>query len=279
MSRSALTIIDQAKKAARTTVDSDDTATNNIDSDLVISIDFGTTFTGVAYSIVSGLSSRTTRLSQTEIEVIMDKLVVIKNWPSVAAQSSDKTPTALAYENGQVVAWGGKVKSTHQIQVRHFKLGLQDDIAKHYGPANPSASSLLGGFLRNSNWRHDKLPNKSAWDFTVDYLTAIGNHVFTQVLPAHFGKNFLDNQKVSYVLTVPAIWSDKAKDLTRRAAVKSGIPESKLILVPEPEAAGLYCATMCNDLDIKQGDRFLICDAGGGTVVMRLSTFRSNFRT
>ena len=250
---------------ARTSAQNGQTG-NNIDPELVISIDFGTTYTGVAYVFLPSLSNRRGSLSQAEVQTILDNLVVISRWPTYNTQTSAKTPSALAYENGQRIAWGGRVKSTHAIQVRHFKLGLQDDIKNRY---NGDAPVLLGDFLNNSNWRHEQLPDKSAWDYTVDYLTAVVSHVFSEVLPAHFGPRFLENQKKSYVLTVPAIWTDKAKDVTRRAAVKAGIPESKLVLVTEPEAAGLYCATMCTQLDLREGDRYIICDAGGGTVVTR----------
>ena len=69
------------------------------------------------------------------------------------------------------------------------------------------------------------------------------------------------------MVTVPAIWTDKAKDLTRKAALAAGIPDNRLKLITEPEAAALYCATICVEVGLKVGDRFLVCDAGGGTVV------------
>jgi hypothetical protein len=73
--------------------------------------------------------------------------------------------------------------------------------------------------------------------------------------------------KLAYVITVPAIWKDSAKDLTRQAAVSAGIPRDNLELITEPEAAALYCATMCTEVNLSDGDCFLVCDAGGGTVV------------
>jgi hypothetical protein len=39
-------------------------------------------------------------------------------------------------------------------------------------------------------------------------------------------------------------------------------------MVTEPEAAALYCATICEELELEAGDRFVVCDAGGGTVVL-----------
>jgi molecular chaperone DnaK (HSP70) len=89
--------------------------------------------------------------------------------------------------------------------------------------------------------------------------------------PNKFGDEFLRNQKLSYVITVPAIWKDSAKDLTRQAAVRAGIPENRLELITEPEAAALYCATYYEKVDLRAGDCFLICDAGGGTVVSSIT--------
>ena len=57
-----------------------------------------------------------------------------------------------------------------------------------------------------------------AVDYAGDYLTRINQYVTQEVLPSRFGERFLQNQKISYVVTVPAIWSDKAKQQTRQAA-------------------------------------------------------------
>lgn len=57
----------------------------------------------------------------------------------------------------------------------------------------------------------------------------------------------------------------------REAAVRAGIvnrddhPE-RLMLISEPEAAALYCEKKCDQWNLRHGDKFMICDAGGGTV-------------
>lgn len=63
--------------------------------------------------------------------------------------------------------------------------------------------------------------------------------------------------------TVPAIWSDKAKDLTIKAARFAGI--HPVTLIKEPEAAALY-TMYALDNALQVGDAFVVCDAGGGTV-------------
>ena len=137
----------------------------------------------------------------------------------------------------------------------------------------PNAESVLGGYLSDHNWRHPSLPDKTALDYAGDYLSRINQYVLREVLPSRFGERFLQNQKLTFVITVPAIWSDKAKDHTRQAAYAAGIQKDDLTLITEPEAAALYCATLCDEVDLEPGDRFMICDAGGGTVVRCLSQY------
>lgn len=228
-------------------------------SDLVIGIDFGTTFTGVAYAHTGS----TTADFSKDMRSAVEKISVVKTWPSQTSHFAEKTPTVLSYHI-EPPAWGGIVKPDEPLRAAHFKLGLQEDLTKVYGRAG---SVALGGYLSDPNWKHPRLPGKSAVDFSSDYLKRVIDHLRTDVLPSRYGETFLQRQQISYVITVPAIWSDKAKDLTRNAAVAAGIPEGALTLISEPEAAALFCSSLCDEVDLKAGDRFLVCDAGGGTVV------------
>ena len=173
------------------------------------------------------------------------------------------------------MTWGTKVKPLDNPRIAYFKLGLEQGVEEHYRSRRGSAgkSQQLGGYLNDYNWYHPLLPEKKAVDYVSDYLTAVCEHVTKESLHKHFGREFLKNQQISYVLTVPAIWSDKAKDLTKQAAYKAGIQRRNLVLITEPEAAALYCATLCKEVDLNAGDRFLICDAGGGTVVSLLCCY------
>jgi molecular chaperone DnaK (HSP70) len=232
-------------------------------STLVVAIDFGTTFTGVAYA-----HSTTNLLTTSTLtpEQIRDKITVVKTWPNVQSSYAEKVPSIVAYENGHLVAWGARVKSTHSTQVSHFKLGLQDGARHHYGHSERDESAL-GGFLLDPNWKHPLLPDLSPIDYVTDYLHEVRNYIIDHVFPRDFGQGFLDHQHIKYVLTVPAIWNDKARDLSKRAALNAGFADEDLTVVTEPEAAALYCSTLCHETDLNEGDCFLICDAGGGTVV------------
>lgn len=67
------------------------------------------------------------------------------------------------------------------------------------------------------------------------------------------------------------MWTDNAKAMMRQAALQAGMitpldPPHRLLLISEPEAAALYCEKKCDQFSIGHGQRFMICDAGGGTV-------------
>lgn len=82
----------------------------------------------------------------------------------------------------------------------------------------------------------------------------------------------IERSRIRYVITVPAMWSDEAKNtmreaVTRAELVKKEDVKKRVKLITEPEAAALYCEEVFGDqfkMDIEQ--RFMICDAGGGTV-------------
>jgi molecular chaperone DnaK (HSP70) len=196
-------------------------------SDLIIGIDFGTTFTGVAYAH-SGSGTKSATATSSDMRKVGEKVVVIKSWPSQSGYYAEKTPTVLAYNVPSSPNWGASVKPRDEPQIAHFKLGLQENVGRHYlTRSTTAANSALGGFLNNHNWKHPDLPAKNAVDYSADYLTCVCDYVTKEILPSHFGANFLKNQQVSYVITVPAIWSDKAKELTRQAAIRAGIMRRK----------------------------------------------------
>jgi len=222
--------------------------------DIYVGIDFGTTYSAIAWS-------RPT--TETDLLKIAASISTVKQWPGGA--NTEKIRTVLSYDVDPP-RWGAMVQREHEPQVELFKLGLQEKLGSYY---------LIGGgqsnhspYLTNHEWRHPKLPRKAAVDHVADYLTQIRKFFVETYLKRQFdlGQSG-QNLKIGYVLTVPAIWSDKAKELTRRAATMAGLERRQLTLVAEPEAAALYCATKCPDANLKDGDVFLVCDAGGGTVV------------
>lgn len=66
-----------------------------------------------------------------------------------------------------------------------------------------------------------------------------------------------------YIITVPALWPESAQNITKKCAEDAGM--TPLQIIAEPEAAGIYALDDMNlELEMKVGDTFVICDAGGG---------------
>lgn len=217
-------------------------------SRFIVAIDFGTTFTGVAYYY-------TGRDAHKEPHQIVQKISVIKSWPKTGHQYNEKTPTVISY-GSTPPAWGGRVRPTDREAKRLFKLGLEPRIAVHYQRST-----------RSEYWPRWRQRPSEPVDITTDYLGCIYKYVHEVALFHQYGNEFLQKQRMQYVITVPAIWSNHAKALTRQAAVMAGFPDDELSLIAEPEAAALYCASIYENFDLERGDMFMICDAGGGTVV------------
>ncbi|XP_071148616.1 heat shock 70 kDa protein 12A-like [Mytilus edulis] len=86
----------------------------------------------------------------------------------------------------------------------------------------------------------------------------------------------LNEEDVHWVLTVPAIWSEDARQFMIEAAKKAGIDGERLSLTLEPEAAAFCCKSdetqrrasrpVGNIGSFDTGARFLVVDLGGGTV-------------
>lgn len=256
------TVASTPETSASVVVERSISSTLDVEPDLVIAIDFGTTFTGVAY-----IHSAHYKDAQLTPGQIAQRIEVVKRWPKA---DQEKIPTKLGYDDaGHVAQWGSGVTGSQKTVISCFKLGLQSGLDAHY-QRNFGGST---GFLTDSNWNSPNLPNKAPVDFAADYLSRITDYVINKHFPQTFGNSFLVGQNIGYVVTVPACWSQKAKDLTRQAAVRANIPQSSLSFITEPEAAALYCASMSKDVGLRKGDYFTVCDAGGGTVVCCIDTF------
>jgi len=100
----------------------------------------------------------------------------------------------------------------------------------------------------------------------ADYLGALYIHTL-ETLSRRWGERFVKEAKIQVVLTVPAVWSDKAKQATLQAAERAGMGKvAELLIVSEPEAAAVYTLKAIQPNVLNEGDNFIVCDAGGGTV-------------
>ncbi|KAI0543985.1 hypothetical protein F4679DRAFT_566597 [Xylaria curta] len=234
------------------TSDSDDydwstNADDNDDDVLVIGIDFGTTFSGVAWATAADFKSKT------------DQINIITSWPGCGREEG-KAPSEVFYEYGEM-SWGYLVPSDGD-PVRWFKLLLVKE--EDLDPALRSSEFILKArqFMR--------VEGKSAVDLVTDYLRMLWAHTLQTIAKAR-GQAVLDALRFHVVVTVPAIWKGYARRDMEHAAKNAGILDDRLAgetglsFVPEPEAAALSTLSEPGR-KINKDDVFLVCDAGGGTV-------------
>lgn len=108
------------------------------------------------------------------------------------------------------------------------------------------------------------MPIEQATKATTDYLRWLREHA-ENMLALQLGQNVVKTTPKTYVITVPAIWSDAAQYLTRLCATNAGFGEEPII-VTEPEAAVFYGLSTIVPQELFVGDKFVVIDAGGGTV-------------
>ncbi|KAH9405043.1 Heat shock 70 kDa protein 12A [Tyrophagus putrescentiae] len=98
----------------------------------------------------------------------------------------------------------------------------------------------------------------------------------------------LSPEDVTWVITVPAIWSEGAKAFMRQAAIETTLViDKQLYIALEPEVASLYCRKTYHQEQSKKlnielsicliqaGTNYVIIDAGGGSVDSIEDKFKS----
>ncbi|KAK3988226.1 hypothetical protein QBC44DRAFT_329723 [Cladorrhinum sp. PSN332] len=209
---------------------------------VAIGIDFGTTFCGVSWADSA---------DPKEIHHIAE-------WPAQYHSSGGEVqvPTLLDLASGK---WGHEV-TPDMKPIKWFKLLLLKD------------ADIKPDEIRNSSHRLDARRQIDARRLSPVkvvsiYLEKLWGHTVKHLA----GKLDIDTVPFRVAITVPAIWPPDAVQAMREAAKLSKITEERdigpttLDLVQEPEAAAL---SIFQDRmnEIKPGESFVICDAGGGTV-------------
>ncbi|XP_061173409.1 heat shock 70 kDa protein 12A-like [Saccostrea echinata] len=97
------------------------------------------------------------------------------------------------------------------------------------------------------------------------------------------GYEGIGESDIRWVITVPAIWSEAAKQYMRDAARAAGIGDSQLLLAYEPEVASVFCKEVSVDARstdfitaLNPGQKFMVLDLGGGTVDVTLQEVLSD---
>lgn len=226
------------------------------DALVVAAIDFGTTFSGYAFSFKHEYEKDPTKVST-------------KNW--VGDGVSQKAPTCILINaDGKTVDSFGNVAET-----KYFDLAAEGKHKENFFFKRFKMSLFNNEELGRNELLEDvsgkKLPAKTVFSLSIKYL----KDDLIESSRGRIAGGGLKYEDIAWVLTVPAIWNDAAKQFMREAAIEAGIDENKLTIALEPEAASLYCHQIPVERCVSKttslasfgpGKRYLVLDAGGGTV-------------
>lgn len=182
---------------------------------------------------------------------------------------SQKVPSKIHYDENGELFWGFRIPAGVET-IEWFKLLLLND-------------NDLQNHLQDSSHLHDAKQSlhklgKTAVQLVGEYLKVLWGHALKQICNAK-GQDLISGMPIRVVLTVPAIWTDYARNRMLEAAKFAGIFEYRIAgkttvsFISEPEAAAMATLPeLENRGDQRVGDSFIVADAGGGTVYVTKRT-------
>ncbi|KAG8955792.1 hypothetical protein FRC03_011055 [Tulasnella sp. 419] len=225
---------------------------------LVISIDFGTTYSGTSWAL----------LDPNQVSQIRD---VTGYEGQEDEANSTKIPSVLFYDRfGELQAAGAKTSDPEiemqaqdedWIRVEWFKLLLRP-LGKDPELDDAPKTTLP--------------PYKTAVDVIGDYIGHVASLARKHFLENMIGSAVIWNEvknRIQYVLSHPNGWAMSQHDSLRKAAIIGGlVPDTaegraRIHFVSEGEASFHWClAEGLSRNDLKKGNRYIVVDAGGGTI-------------
>lgn len=166
----------------------------------------------------------------------LEDITIVSPWPG-DPHVSWKTPTRIAYsqENSKIInnKWGFEV--TSKMKSYSWTKLLLDKNAAAMEHDDPSLTSLAGsGMLQLP-------PFRDAAGVCEDYLHEVYTHV-SGILREQMTDLTFENTPMECWVTLPAVWSEEAKDATLKAARNAGFGKrsgDEIYTIAEPEAAAI----------------------------------------
>lgn len=136
-----------------------------------------------------------------------EKVYTITNWPGGEDRIVPKAPTVIKYNAGSKTSfkWGYELDMCLDDNITGLKLLLDPDQPRPY-------------FIPNNIQAEMAKLLKPVLEVVSDYMKAVFDHALKEIESESLDPSFLESFQKQFVLTVPAVWSDKAKDLTLRVS-------------------------------------------------------------
>nr|XP_034301188.1 heat shock 70 kDa protein 12A-like [Crassostrea gigas] len=221
---------------------------------VVVALDFGTTYSGYAFwkkdtdplDITSGKWN-------TGLKDVLESL---------------KTPTSLLLnKENEVIEFGFEAEKIFKELVedgndkeyrffRQFKMKLYNEKSFHMD-------------MKIKDHLNNPMKALDVFSLSIRYLKDECIELFQKK------RMTIPYDEIQWILTVPAIWDESAKQFMRKAAEQAEIPSDQLKLALEPEAAAIYVVKGAKTVfgkesvtTVKPGTKIMVADLGGGTADM-----------
>ncbi|XP_062582262.1 heat shock 70 kDa protein 12B-like [Saccostrea cucullata] len=220
---------------------------------IVAAIDLGTSYSGYAFSVKHDWGRVMTSIWQ-------GGSLLTHKAPTCLLLKKDQSESYFGYEAedryAEHTAYDNKDYENYYF-FQNFTMILHEDVnhIKHILCKDIKGYTLEAG---------------TVFMHCIKYLK---NHLFDEIKKTLV---FTKEEDIDFILTVPAIWGEKAKIFMRKAAMKAGIKNERLNIVLEPEAASIYCQYLqiarnainydsCDLGVLRAGTKYILLDLGGGT--------------
>ncbi|KAL3841762.1 hypothetical protein ACJMK2_019864 [Sinanodonta woodiana] len=224
---------------------------------LVAAIDLGTTYSGWACSFRHEYKTDPKKIFTMQWNT--GNHVSLKAPTTLLIRPDGETLEAFGYQaESRYAELADEGKHEDYYYFKRFKLVLHNNME-------------LTKDTEISDGKGRKLFAMKVFSLSIRYLK---DHLVTTVNNRMDGN--MAPSDIRWVLTIPAIWNDKAKQFMRKAAEQAGIDGNLLSLALEPEVASMFCQLQetvvvgegkkSAEMLLKPGDKYMVLDAGGGTV-------------
>ncbi|XP_069130726.1 heat shock 70 kDa protein 12A-like [Argopecten irradians] len=223
----------------------------------VAAVDFGTTYSGYAFAATADLKKTNDNGPvpiKTNVWNAGGRELLSSKAPTALLLKPDKTFQSFGYKAENDYSYlvseeeddeGRSYKDYYYFH--RFKMVLHDN-------ANLRKTTLVSDVTGKKS-----LPAIEVFAHAIRFLTG---DLFDTINNQIGGE--LKKADIQYVLTVPAIWDDKAKQFMREAARLGGIEGEQLMIALEPEAASIQCQHIPMGKDGGEAT-YMVVDLGGGT--------------
>ncbi|XP_033742406.1 heat shock 70 kDa protein 12A-like [Pecten maximus] len=236
---------------------------------MVAALDFGSTFSGYAFSTKFDYKLNPLKATDMTWTAKSGGLLSLKTSSSILFDASETIDSFGFDAEDKYAELMEQNKHEQWFFFRRFKMSLYEE-----------KNISRGMKLKASNGKEMTAMKvfTSSIRFLKDHLLSTCKKQGTDI----------EMSDIRWILTVPAIWNDRAKQFMRECTVQAGIPSAQLVLSLEAEAAALFCKYLPlsemavgkagNVSVFRPGAKYLVLDVGGGTVDVTVHEVQDDLR-